>query len=139
MLKNQLSRELLPLLLALNLLLMVPLFEPRPRSPTQVLLIIERHARTADEPVYLLTVLKAQWFFGWTGPCRYLLSRVSVEWHENTLHRSHEEGMTLCGSRSFAEKAASRLRGATVSGRDRLARASALALDVLTEEHDDAR
>ena len=40
-----------------------------------------------------------------------------------------EEGMTLCGSRSFAEKAASRLRGATVSGRDRLARASALSLD----------
>jgi hypothetical protein len=40
----------------------------------------------------------------------------------------HEEGMTLGGSRSFAEKAASRLRGATVSGRDRLARASALLL-----------
>jgi hypothetical protein len=34
----------------------------------------------------------------------------------------------VCSSRSFAEKAASRLRGATVSGRDRLARASALLL-----------
>ena len=49
---------------------------------------------------------------------------------------SHEEGMTLCGSRSFAEKAASRLRGATVSGRDRLARASALLLMQAQQEHE---
>jgi hypothetical protein len=53
-----------------------------------------------------------------------------------TLHRLREEGMTLSGSRSFAEKAASRLRGATVSGRDRLARASTLLLMQARHEHD---
>jgi hypothetical protein len=41
----------------------------------------------------------------------------------------------VCASRSFAEKATSRLRGATVSGRDRLAGASAHTLDARREEH----
>jgi hypothetical protein len=44
--------------------------------------------------------------------------------------------MTLSDSRSFAAKAASRLRGTTVSGRDRLARASALLLMQAREEHE---
>jgi hypothetical protein len=54
------------------------------------------------------------------------LSRIDVDMKNPPSFRTRRAD--VCGSRSFAEKATSRLRGATVSGRDRLARASALLL-----------